>query len=313
MATSINSDSPTVSIITPVFQTDLKYVKKCIQSVATQSYSKDKVEMIICIDPSGVGYSKKLEDLCSSFRTLHIELEYNQDHLGLAKSRNRAVHLSGSDWLFMLDSDDFLEKRAIESLVRVGDHATALVYGDHAKVTSDLKETEYIRRKRFYHSLLNLFARNPLYNPLYSSVYISHGMLIRKSVFLEVGGYTNEIGETPPLLIDIFERAGVQSIKHVPEIVYYYRDNKNGIANRMEPELIRTHELTFLNHIKKHNPEIMSVRYIGRVKPFMAKHFSFCDNKGKNVEVPYLDYAKLSLINMNNVCQNLTCRVFQCT
>jgi glycosyltransferase involved in cell wall biosynthesis len=294
----MNSDTPIVSIITPVFKTDLQYVEECIYSVINQTYPKDKIEMIICVDSSNPEYRRKLKYLVDKVKQIDIKLIFNNNPIGLSKSRNRAVDYSKGDWLLILDSDDILEKTAMEDLIRVIDSDTAMVYSDHTRISCNLKKIKYIRKKSLYHSILRKFADNPVYNPIYSSVYISHGELIKKDIFSEIGGYNKEIDETPPLLLRIFENAGIEAIKHVPNILYHYRENKDGIAYQKKNEIIKSDENTFFNFIKRHSDDISKVRYIGRIKPFMAKHFAFYDQKGDIIKMPYINYKDMRLVSI---------------
>jgi glycosyltransferase involved in cell wall biosynthesis len=289
---------PLDSIITPVFQTNLRYVKECINSVIDQTYPKDKIEIIICEDISTQEYRRKLTELVAEVEQIDIELIFNKNHLGLSISRNKAIDHSKGDWVLILDSDDVLEKTALEDLVHAIQSDTVMVYSDHARSSCDLKEITYIRKKSLYHSLLKKFSRNQLYNPIYSSVYISHGEVIKKDIFAEIEGYNKEIGEKPPIWIDIFEMYGFTTIKHIPKVLYYYRENKDGIANQKHLELIKSHEETFYNFIKKHSDYISKVQYIGRVKPFMVKHFALYNQNGNIIRMPYINYNDMTLISI---------------
>ena len=289
---------PIVSIITPVFQTNLRYVEECINSVIDQTYPKDKIELIICEDISTQEYRRKLTELVAEVEQIDIELIFNKNHLGLSISRNKAIDYSEGDWVLILDSDDVLEKTALEDLVHAIQSDTVMVYSDHARSSCDLKEIKYIRKKSLYHSLLKKFSSNQLYNPIYSSVYISHGEVIKKDIFAEIEGYNKEIGEKPPIWINIFERYGFTTIKHIPKVLYYYRENKEGIANQKDLELIKSHEETFYNFIKKHCDYISRVQYIGRVKPFMAKHFAFYGQEGEIIRMPYINYKDMRLVSI---------------
>lgn len=289
---------PVVSMITPIFQTNLQYVEECINSVIDQTYPKDKIEMIICEDKSKQEYRRKLAELVDKVEQVNIKLISNKNHLGLSISRNKAINYSEGDWLLILDSDDVIERTAVEDLVHAITSNTVMVYSDHARVSCDLKEIKYIRKKSLYHSLLRKYVNEPIYNPIYSSVYLSHGELIKKGIFLEIEGYNKEIGEKPPIWIAIFEMAGVEGIIHVPKILYYYRENKEGITSQKNLELIRSHEQTFFNFIKKHYDYVSKVQYIGRIKPFMAKHFAFYGQEGDIIRMPYINYNDMALISI---------------
>jgi len=289
--------APFVSVITPVFQTNLQYVGECIRSVAKQTYQKDNMELILSVDGSDQCYKRKLSKLAMKANQIEIRLIFNERNIGLSAARNRGVDHCQGDWLLILDSDDVIERRTVESLVNSIGSDTVMVYSDHARVSSNLEEIRYVRKKSVYHKLLRKYADVPVYNPIFSSVYISHGELIRKDALKKVGSYKKEIGEKPPVWISIFEMFGVKGIVHVPNTLYYYRENKDGIIAKRGLEVIRTHEQTFHEFIKKYDNHISKVRYIGRVGPFMVKHFAFYNQMGDIVRMPYIDYDSMRIID----------------
>ena len=298
---------PIVSIIIPVYHTNLQYLKDCINSILNQTYPKNSMEVIICEDKSEVGYREKLIEIVNKVDQINVKIIFNKSIQGLSLSRNNAIDSSKGDWVLILDSDDLIAKTAIMDLVSVIKSDTIMVYSDHARVSHDLKEIKYIRRKSFYHSLVNKYANEPIFNPVYSSVFLSHGELIKKKALIEIGGYKKDIGEKPPIWISIFEMGGMDGLIHVPSILYYYRENENGICAQKESELITMHEQTFFNSMKRKYNNLSGVKYFGRIEPFMAKHFLFYNEYGKIIEMPYIDYNQMRLkySNPNNAYELL--------
>lgn len=289
--------SPCVSVITPVFQTDFHYVEDCISSVMMQTYPKDSIELVLVVDGADRFYEKKIEELVADIDSIEVKLILNKERAGLATARNKGIACCKGEWLLILDSDDVLETTAISSLVNSIGSQKVLVYGDHVRVSSNLSSIRYLREKSFYHELLRKYAHNPIYNPLYSSVYISHGELIRKDALKEVSGYGKDIGEKPPVWISLFEKFGLNSMMHLPIVVYRYRENKHGICEQRGLELIKAHEQTFLESIRKHCDSISRVEYIGRIKPFMVKHFGFYDEQERMIKVPYINYESMQIVD----------------
>jgi glycosyltransferase involved in cell wall biosynthesis len=253
------------------------------------------MELILSVDECDQEYGRKLEELAIKEKQMRISLISSKGKTGLSEARNKAIEFCQGDWILILDSDDIIDRTAVASLVDSIGLDTVFVYSDHARVSSNLDGIRYVRRKAVYHQLLRRYAQVPLFNPLYSSVYISHGELIRKDAIKRVGGFKKEIGEKPPVWIRIFEMFGFIGITHVPKTLYYYRENKNGICARKGSEVIRVHEQTFLESIRKYNDNVARVSYIGRISPFMAKHFGFYDQVGGFIKMPYIDYGEMRI------------------
>ena len=109
---------PLVSIIVPIYKTNIQYVKECLNSVVKQTYPKDKMEIVICVDGNDEKYNSHLNDVMHKIDKVEIKVIPNEKHYGLGVSRNKAIEASRGDWILILDSDDILEKTAIEKLIK---------------------------------------------------------------------------------------------------------------------------------------------------------------------------------------------------
>lgn len=104
---------PLVSIVVPVYNVE-SYIEECLQSVCSQTY--ENLE-IICVDDVG---NDRSMDVVRSFavKDCGIKIIEHDKNKGLAEARNTGLeHVSG-DYVFFLDSDDWLSIDAIEKLVR---------------------------------------------------------------------------------------------------------------------------------------------------------------------------------------------------
>ena len=104
---------PLVSIVVPVYNVE-SYIEECLQSVCSQTY--ENLE-IICVDDVG---NDRSMDVVRSFavKDCRIKIIEHDKNKGLAEARNTGLeHVSG-DYVFFLDSDDWLSIDAIEKFVR---------------------------------------------------------------------------------------------------------------------------------------------------------------------------------------------------
>ena len=103
---------PLVSIVVPVYNVE-SYIEECLQSVCSQTY--ENLE-IICVDDVG---NDRSMDVVRSFavKDCRIKIIEHDKNKGLAEARNTGLeHVSG-DYVFFLDSDDWLVDDAIEKLL----------------------------------------------------------------------------------------------------------------------------------------------------------------------------------------------------
>lgn len=105
------AESKTVSIIVPIYNRK-RFLKKCIKHTLNQSYRN--IELILVNDGSTDGsleYCKKIAERDSRVVVL------TQEHKGVSHARNIALSAATGDYITFLDSDDWLSKHAIASLV----------------------------------------------------------------------------------------------------------------------------------------------------------------------------------------------------
>ena len=100
---SNNKDmSPEISIITPVFESEL-FIKSTIKSVQTQTYQN--WELIIIDDASTDGSAKIAESFATKDERIKlITLDSNK---GPAAARNRGIKEASGRYIAFLDSDDY--------------------------------------------------------------------------------------------------------------------------------------------------------------------------------------------------------------
>lgn len=105
---------PMATIIIPVYNAQA-YLEKCLDSALQQTY--DNYEIICVNDQSpddsqrileeyGKKYSEKLHYIC------------NEENIGQGQSRMRAIAMAKGEYIFFLDSDDYLDQDYLETFMR---------------------------------------------------------------------------------------------------------------------------------------------------------------------------------------------------
>lgn len=99
-----------ISIIIPVYGVE-KYIKQCLESVINQSYKN--LEIIIINDGTEDDSMKIVEKYLSDKRIKVI----NKENGGLSSARNIGMINSTGEYIYFLDSDDWIENNTIKKLV----------------------------------------------------------------------------------------------------------------------------------------------------------------------------------------------------
>lgn len=102
-----------ISILTPVYNTDIKYFSKYIESVKSQTY----INWELCIVDDG----STNNELKTFLDNLSQDIEYKNKiiikHLpsnqGISEATMEAFKLSSGDYIAFADSDDILHKNAL--------------------------------------------------------------------------------------------------------------------------------------------------------------------------------------------------------
>lgn len=172
---------PKVSIVIPVFNTE-KFLARCLNSVLSQSVSD--IEVICINDGSTDGSLKILEEYASKDQRIKV---ISQENKGQSAARNRAMPEISGDYVFFLDSDDFIHPQTFEILLKVAEKTDCAVVsttetkqygGDKFYNTDDLQFT--VHQKPVEHILTTSIASSSvIWNKLYKTE------LVRNRPFIE--------------------------------------------------------------------------------------------------------------------------------
>ena len=109
--TSDISNNPLVSVIIPVYNVE-KYLRQCLDSVLAQTYTKYEV---LLIDD---GSTDSSADICREYCKKDSRFKlYQKQNGGASSARNHGLICAKGDYLYFLDSDDYLQPTALEKMV----------------------------------------------------------------------------------------------------------------------------------------------------------------------------------------------------
>ncbi len=104
-----------VSVIVPIYNVE-KYMEECLESIINQSLRDIE---IICIDDGSTDNSLSILE---SYAELDNRIKIiSQENQGLGAARNVGLDNSTGDYVYFIDSDDFLELYALEELYDIAE------------------------------------------------------------------------------------------------------------------------------------------------------------------------------------------------
>lgn len=107
-----------VSILVPIYGVE-KYIEKCVRSLFEQTYSN--IEYIFVNDNTMDKSISILENVVTQYsnRQSQIRVINHTENKGLASARLTGLKYATGDYVWFIDSDDWIEKRAVSTLVEV--------------------------------------------------------------------------------------------------------------------------------------------------------------------------------------------------
>ena len=187
---------PSISIIVPTYNRKAQ-LEKCILSIFSQNFGKNKFEIIVVDDGSGESAESAIKKLCNEDNN-QIQVQYFYiKEAGRSAARNFGASKANSDLLVFMDDDCTAERNflsSIESFFNAHPDAAAcsnkygIEYEGSALKFPPAKGTE---KQLFYSYFERLLAASNL--------------AVRKKAFIEVGGFTenNEIAEDSDLAMKL--------------------------------------------------------------------------------------------------------------
>lgn len=211
--------NPLVSIITPTYNTEAKYLRKMVESVVSQTYKN--WEFCIADDAST---NKKTVQILQEYEQKHknIKVTYRKTNGHISEATNTAIELANGEYLAFLDHDDTLAPNAIYEMVKKlnENRDLKLIYSDEDKIDEgDNRHSPHFKS-----------GWNP--DMFFSQNYICHLVFIKKEVVDNIGGLRKgyEGSQDYDLLLRALEYVSYSQIDRVEKILYHWRATQGSTA-----------------------------------------------------------------------------------
>jgi GT2 family glycosyltransferase len=203
---------PFISILVPVYNTEEKWLRACIDSVRAQAYPD--WELCLADDASPQPHVRQvLEEYAA--RDSRIRLCFRGENGHISRSSNSALAMARGDFVALLDHDDALPPHALLEVARVlvARPDVGIVYSDEDKV-----DEAGVRFDPYF---------KPAWNPdlFLSQNYISHFGVYRTALVRQVGGFRTgyEGSQDYDLALRCVEHLTDAQIVHIPKPLYHWR------------------------------------------------------------------------------------------
>lgn len=206
------------SILTPLYNTDKRFLMEMLASVKAQTYANWE----LCLADGSDQEHDYVEQICRQYAKKDKRILYkkSKDNKGISGNTNECFSMATGDYISFLDHDDLLTPDALyETMQAICEHSADFIYSDEDKTN---EETSEYYEPHFKPDFAPDFLR--------ANNYICHFVSVRREI-------VHTIGLLDPLLdgaqdFDFVLRAVEQAenILHIPKILYHWRAHRASTA-----------------------------------------------------------------------------------
>ena len=251
---------PKISVVAPVYGVE-KYIFQFLDSIRNQNF--EDFEVILVDDGSPDNCPAILDAFAAEderYKVIH------QKNGGVSAARNTGIDQANGEYIYLVDSDDWLEPTALDSLWKEAERTNAdIIYGDYVHennsipivrrcfpkpfVTEDMKTIEALQFSLYFNGI-----RVHMKRPEFERINVFGGAPWRamfKSSLAEVYGIRFDeslryLGEDILFWQNIYEH--VTSVAYTQSLIYHYRSEGQSLCHGYKSNLLDIYEDVFRTH-----------------------------------------------------------------
>lgn len=220
-----------VSVIVPVYKVE-KFLDRCVESIVNQTYTN--LEIVLVDD----GSPDNCPEMCDEWAKKDERIKViHKTNGGLSDARNAGIKIITGEYVWFVDSDDYIEKNAIEELLEnaVAYKSDVVLFdayrdtcGKITKLAFSFDEL-YSNNNEVGKNILQLYYTNN-HNGVYSvwNKFYKVSFIKENSLFFDPDDVRCE---DCWFNFKVFHIANV--VSHVSQNFYYYFDNKESITHNI--------------------------------------------------------------------------------
>ena len=211
-----------ISILVPLYNTPLQFLREMIDSVVAQTYSNWE----LCLADGSTADHAEVEKAVLAYTKKDSRIVYKklEKNLGISENTNACIDMATGDYIALFDHDDILHPSALyEAMEMICEKNADFIYTDEATFESpNLKNIINIHYKPDF-AIDNLRAVN----------YICHLSIFSKELLDKVGKFRSEYdgSQDHDMILRLTEQA--KCIIHIPKVLYYWRAHPQSVAQNI--------------------------------------------------------------------------------
>ncbi|MEM7019284.1 MAG: glycosyltransferase [Pseudomonadota bacterium] len=208
---------PLISLITPVYNTPVEYLRECVYSLQTQAYPHWE-HCLVDDGSTDTDTQDCLRELTAEDPRLKVY--FSPENQGICEASNQAIRMATGEYAAFLDHDDRLSPDALFQMVTLFKmHPdTDIAYSDRDMLSPD------------GHRFMHLFKPGWSPETLLSGNYLFHLLIYRLTLLEKLGGVRPEMEGSQDY--DLILRAADTgaTVRHVDKVLYHWRQHSESVA-----------------------------------------------------------------------------------
>jgi|GEM_PF-100596 len=213
--TAENCGLPTISILTPLYNTPENYLREFLGSFVNQTAPNGQ----LCLADASDDAHPEVERVVREYQQKNQRIVYKKvENKGIAANTNAAETLATGEYLALADHDDVLAPHAMYAMgkavlqLREKGEPDGFLYSDEALFTKDIKKP-----------MVGHFKPDYAPDYLLCCNYICHLAVFKRALYEQLGGERPECdgSQDHDLFLRLIEQTG--GAAHLPQVLYYWR------------------------------------------------------------------------------------------
>lgn len=247
-----------VSVVIPVYKVE-NYIKKCVDSIINQTY--ENIEIILVDDGGNDNCPKICDEYAKKDQRIKV---IHKENGGLSDARNEGIKNSTGDYIMFVDSDDWVDTKIIEHLVKIKEKYNADIaicnrFYAYEDGSNKLKydDTNKILKMNSDEALIELCSFNNFDMSAWAKLY-------NNNLFDNIKFPVGKLCEDYYIMYQLFDLC--QGVVYSSKPLYYYLQRKGSItknnkkilmdyiyASNLQTEFICKNKKSLIKYVKTSN------------------------------------------------------------
>lgn len=289
-----------VSIIVPVYNV-ASYIIRCLDSIYNQSYQN--IEIIIVDDCGNDDSMKIIYSYLTPSKLSKTKIIHHDRNRGISAARNTGINTATGDYLYFIDSDDYISLDCIETFINLSIKYKYpdVIFGSATLIPEGWNKLEevtvnkngipdYSNNINFIRRIILTSFKESLTSSHYIPIYVWN-KLIKRTFVKEQMLYFKEGIIYEDLLWSWKNGNKITSIAFNKHTTYYYTFSPNSITNKPYSNINLDSEIVIIKELFKS----INYKYLKTHLLYILHytHSSYCRRRGNlPIQAAYIRYPK---------------------